>query len=94
MNNKDYDEKLQEELNDKQTIKQLKREPVRSTETQLNKFSFKLFQKQTIFLSQNYHLRSSDALTLRLYGLPKLRKPGNPLRPIVSVVNSPTYNLA
>ncbi|KAG8239602.1 hypothetical protein J437_LFUL018654 [Ladona fulva] len=30
----------------------------------------------------------------RLYGLPKIHKEGAPLRPIVSAINSPTYNLA
>lgn len=30
----------------------------------------------------------------RLYGLPKIHKPGNKMRPIVSNVNAPTYNLA
>ncbi|KAG8235755.1 hypothetical protein J437_LFUL015376 [Ladona fulva] len=30
----------------------------------------------------------------RLYGLPKVHKPGTPLRPIVSAINAPTYLLA
>jgi hypothetical protein len=30
----------------------------------------------------------------RLYGLPKINKPGVPLRPIVSTIGSPTYRLA
>ena len=35
-------------------------------------------------------LYSSDSLYPRFYGLPKIPKPGIPLRPIVSFVNSPT----
>ena len=35
-------------------------------------------------------LDSSDGLCPRFYGLPKNHKPGIPLRPIVSFVNSPT----
>ena len=39
-------------------------------------------------------LRRSDGLSPRLYGLPKIHKSGIPLRPIVSFVNSPTYNVS
>ena len=35
-------------------------------------------------------LYSSDGLCPRFYGLPKIHKLGIPLRPIVSLVNSPT----
>ena len=37
---------------------------------------------------------SSDSLCSRFYGLPKIHKPGIPLRPIVSFVNSPTYAIS
>ena len=36
-------------------------------------------------------LRSSAGKAPLLYGLPKVHKPGTPLRTIVSFVNSPTY---
>ena len=39
-------------------------------------------------------LRSSAGGVPRLYGLPKIHKPGIPLRPIVSFVLSPTYELS
>ena len=39
-------------------------------------------------------LRSSAGRTPCLYGLPKVHKPGVPLRPIVSFVSSPTYHLS
>ena len=39
-------------------------------------------------------LKSSNPLRARFYGLPKIHKPNNPLRPIVSFGRSPTYNLA
>ena len=39
-------------------------------------------------------LRSSDGLAPRLSGLPKIHKEMVPLRPIVSFVNSPTYNVS
>ena len=46
-----------------------------------NKISDSLYNK----------LRSSDRLPPRFYGLPKIRKPGYPLRPIISFIDSPTY---
>ena len=39
-------------------------------------------------------LYSSDGLSPRFYGLPKIHKPEIPLRPIVSFVNSPTYGVS
>ena len=37
---------------------------------------------------------SSDGLSPRFYGLPKIHKVGIPLRPIVSFMNSPTYEVS
>ena len=39
-------------------------------------------------------LRTFIAVPSRFYGLPKIHKVGHPVRPIVSYVGSPTYNLA
>ena len=39
-------------------------------------------------------LYSSDGFGPRFYGLPKIHKPGIPLRPIVPFVNSPTYAIS
>ena len=39
-------------------------------------------------------LRCSSGEIPRIYGLPKIHKAGNPLRPIVSFLTSPTYNLS
>ena len=39
-------------------------------------------------------LRSTAGKIPLLYGLPRVHKPGIPLRPIVSFVNSPTYQLS
>ena len=37
---------------------------------------------------------SNDATIAKFYGLPKLHEVNNPLRPIVSLPGSPTYNLS
>ena len=39
-------------------------------------------------------LRPSGSLPPRIYGLPKIHKPSTQLRPIVSCIKSPTYQLA
>ena len=39
-------------------------------------------------------LHSTDATPASFYGLPKIHKPGIPLRPITSCINSPTYNVS
>ena len=41
-----------------------------------------------------YRLRCSVPQPPKLYGLPKLHKPGFPMRPIVSLCGSPTYQLS
>ena len=35
----------------------------------------------------------SNPLTPRIYGIPKIHKPGAPLRPIVNTIGGPTYLL-
>ena len=44
--------------------------------------------------SDYFDLRSNKGVMPRFYGLPKIHKANLPLRPIVSFVNSPTYNLS
>ena len=39
-------------------------------------------------------LITSNSLLARIYGLPKVHKDNCPLRPIVSCVNCPTYNMS
>ena len=39
-------------------------------------------------------LHSTDATPASFYGLPKIHKPGIPLRPITSCINAPTYNVS
>jgi hypothetical protein len=52
-------------------------------------------KKSNIISKATYEkLYSSDGLSPRFYGLPKIHKPEIPLRPIVSFVNSPTYGVS
>ena len=53
----------------------------------------RLKKTDTIDTQSYYRLRCSVPQTPKLYGLPKPRKPGIPMRPIVSFKGSPTYQL-
>ena len=89
-----YREKVLSMLNDKQTYTALKSDPTGRTERDLNQ-RLLLLKKSNKISEETYKLlRSSDGLAPRLYGLPKIHKEGVPLRPIVSFVNSPTYNVS
>ena len=63
-------------------------------ERKLNTILLKLKKKHSIPAELYTRLRSSGGLTPLLYGLPKVHKPGVPLRPIVSFFSSPTYQLS
>lgn len=54
----------------------------------------KLFKDGKLSSAQYYKLHNTDAICPRIYGLPKIHKPDVPLRPIVSFVNSATYELS
>lgn len=41
-----------------------------------------------------YHISISNPVTPKMYCLPKIHKPGNSMRPIISGINSPTYLLS
>ena len=53
-----------------------------------------LYTSQTINKTVYDKLRSTHGVAPQLYGLPKIHKPGVPMRPIVSCIGSPTYRLA
>ena len=79
-------------LSDHKTYKVLKKDPTRCTERRLNAQLLKLKKDEKIFESLYLQLRSSDGVSPRFYGLPKIHKPGYPLRPIVFFIDSRTYN--
>ena len=72
----------------------LKCDPTRATEKTVNTFVSGLKQNKKISKRDEFALKSSDGRAPRLFGLPKIHKQGIPLQPIVSSVESPTYNLS
>ncbi|XP_068704205.1 uncharacterized protein [Montipora foliosa] len=94
MDQKDYDEKVQQILNDQKTYKVLDKDSTQRTERKLNEKLANLKREDKINDNLYKKLRSCDGLPPRFYDLQKVHKPGHPLRPIVSFIDSPTYMLS
>ena len=97
LNKCDYVEKVEGLLLDDSKFKKINKN--------VNKLMFSLEDKITRFLrllkSKNIiddetfkNLQPSGSKPGILYGLPKIHKPGCPIRPILSAIKTPTYNLA
>ncbi|XP_071440817.1 uncharacterized protein [Hetaerina americana] len=89
LNTMDYHRKVQQLLQDA-AYRTITRDPtdalVRKTTT--------LIKKSLPGSEANRNLVPQAPVPPRLYGLPKIHKEGAPLRPIVSAIGAPTYNLA
>ena len=96
MDSTTYDSKVQNLLLDNSTYLQLpsKPNPLNALVSDTNKFVWQLRISDKISQSEYFTLRCSNGVMPRFYGLPKVHKANVPLRPIVSFVNSPTYNLS
>ena len=95
MNKIDYHGKMDALVNDKQSYEELKRDAATPTlQRILNSKILTLKKTDAIDTQRYYRLRSSVPQPPKLYGLPKLHKPGFPMRPIVSFCGSPTYQLS
>ena len=81
-------------LHDQSTYQPLKCDLTKATEKAVNTFVSGLKQKKKTSTRDEFALKSSEGRTPRLYGLPKIHKQGIPLQPIVSFVESLTYNLS
>ena len=94
LNRDSYDGQMLELLNDISTYKK-----VDNPENMLKKNTFKImnFWRTKVYLGDN--LKRKDILCEntnlpRIYGLPKIHKQNCPLRPVVSLINSPTFYMA
>ena len=94
MDKTDYFDKMDALVNDKQTYEELKRDPTPSLQRKLNSKILTLKKTDAIDTQRHYRLRCSVPQLPKLYGLPKLHKPGIPMRPIVSFCGYPTYQLS
>ena len=94
MDKTDYYDKMDALVNDKQTYEELKRDPTPALQRKLNSKLLTLKKTDAFDTKRYYRLRCSVPQPPKLYGLPKLHKPGFPMRPIVSFCGSPTYQLS
>ena len=94
MDKTDYYDKMDALVNDKQTYEELKRHPTPTLQRKLNSKLLTLKKTDAFDTQRYYRLRCLVPQLPKLYGLPKLHKPGFPMRPIVSFCGSPTYQLS
>ena len=80
-------------LEDKMYAKQ-KKDPTSKVEKKINQALKALENGGKISDKGRKYLSPQCSTPPQMYGLPKLRKDGIPLRPIVSAIGSPTYRLA
>ncbi|XP_045454291.1 uncharacterized protein LOC123663667 [Melitaea cinxia] len=93
LNTTDYDNKISNLLSDDNTYKKVNYDPTART----NRSTRKLIKECSHVLDDDtvkYLLRPRNVQPPKLYGLPKIHKHNVPLRPIVSQIGSPTYELA
>ena len=61
---------------------------------EINKNLKKLQEVNELTKSERWRMRADETTLAQFYGLPKIHKVGTPLRPIVFLPGTPTYNLS
>lgn len=94
LNKNDYISKMEDLLGDKNTYEIVKKDHTKKLTNDLHSLLSR-WKNRNYITEQTYKwLNTTDGVLPRAYGLPKIHKPNNPLRIIVSSVNSPLYNIA
>jgi len=94
LNRTDYENKVLEMLNDTNTYTRTDTDDTTYVKKQAHKLFFTLFNHNYISKKQFKHLTEFTAQTPTFYGIPKIHKKDNPLRPIVSQTNAPTSQVS
>ena len=94
MNKSGYIDKTNNLLQDSMTYKPLKYDPGKTTLNHINQKLKSLKKQEKIDENTYKQIRPNDASNAKFYGLPKIHKENIPLRPIVSLPGSPTYDLS
>ncbi|XP_067619832.1 uncharacterized protein [Eurosta solidaginis] len=90
----DYMRKMNKILEDRSTYRAMRKDPTNDLQKKNNKIVDELYKNKIIDSKEKQRLACSTAITPRIYELPKIHKPDIPLRPIISSVNVPCYNLS
>lgn len=85
---------MQSLLDDKDTYARITKNPGKQIENKLTDILRKWHTRSYIDKKDVYKLRSSDGMLPKAYGVPKIHKQNNPLRIIISYVNTPLYKFA
>ncbi|XP_067625259.1 uncharacterized protein [Eurosta solidaginis] len=87
----EYELKMKELLNDKNTYKTIRNDPTQKLMRKNNTIINNLYKQRRLDAKQKFQLTSAAANAPRLYGLPKIHKPHAPFRPICSSINKILY---
>jgi len=90
----EYISKMEECLSDTNTYSILQRNPINKVLSNLKEILKRWVSSKFISTSTYNYLNTSNPILPRAYGLPKIHKPGLPLRIIVSSSGSPLHNFA
>lgn len=88
-----YNNKMLEMLKDPITYTQIDNLDLTKAKQQVDSVIIDLFINEYITKKQKQFLIRDTPKLPKLYGLPKIHKPNNPMRPIVSQIDSPAYYL-
>ena len=94
MDKPDYIEKAKILLNDTTTYRIQETDPTAKLIKEINKLLKALQSKSELTKEECKKMRPDESNIAQFYGLPKIHKAGIPLRPIVSLPGTPTYNLS
>lgn len=89
-----YIQKMNDLLNDQRTYIKIKKFSTEKIKSNLNSMVTKWHENRKIDDVTLKKLKNLHGHEQRIYGLPKTHKPNYPLRPIVSAIGSPLYELA
>nr|VZI31770.1 unnamed protein product [Spirometra erinaceieuropaei] len=94
MNRKDYNEKAKALLDDREFYRPARKSQAKAVADRLSTLLREYRHKNVITENEWHQMRATDTALARFNGLPKIHKANVPLRPIVALKGSPTYNLA
>lgn len=90
----EYEEKMEEMLQDTNTYEKIRYDPTARVARKIKVILDEWKERKYIDARTHRKLNTSNCNPPRIYGLPKIHKPGRPLRPVVSTIGSTTYMVA